>query len=238
MIKDANDLVSSIVEGSVLEGSVLTVPSSLKVSGRVFCNIDCEGRLIIDSGGCVEGSVKAHSLVVHGTLKGSVWVKEQVRLSKGAVVHGYLSSERIEVEDGAVCHFKLSVEPGAADRHQKADVRSVNRDSALLPPEAKRTGPSGKTGSRSVGTTPYRNGSSSPAASDPTAGGTRSNRLTRNVSPAPAEPAAEDAINAEDVTKKTHTPGRPAPAGHTAPDGTRPAQNVPDREETVIERFW
>jgi|GEM_PF-3813761 len=243
MKKDANDLVSILVEGSVLEEDTLTVPSSLKISGRVTCNIDCSGRLIIGSAGSVKGNVKAQSLVIHGSLTGSAWVKEYVRLSKQAVVSGYLSSERIEVEDGATCNFRLNVESGAEDRHEKADIRQLvegrasksgvhmNTDHTRIDRNGAGTVHSAERVQPAATSAPLPPSSATPAAPE-----------IPEIPASPVNPA---------IQKDPAAPAKTAASGKTSPTvkpadavarpertGARPVEQSTDSEQPVIERFW
>lgn len=239
MKKDANDLVSILVEGSVLEGDTLTVPSSLKISGRVTCNIDCSGRLIIGSAGSVEGDVKAQSLVIQGSLTGSAWVKEYVRLSKEAVVSGYLSSERIEVEDGATCNFRLNVESGAEDRHEKADIRKrfegrASKSEAHMNASHSRID---RNGAGTVSSDRIKPAATAAPASSrsaipeiPETPASPARPASRKDPAATAKPAVAE--KAPPTDKPTDTVARPERTG------ARPVEPLKDSEQPVIERFW
>ena len=98
-----------------------TIGKTVKFVGQIYSKEDLfvdgnlEGtveaiaqKLTIGSNGAVRGSVKAHHVVVLGTLEGDVEAADQIEISRDAKVVGDIRTARIRIEDGA--YFKGSID--------------------------------------------------------------------------------------------------------------------------------
>ena len=98
-----------------------TIGKTVKFVGQIFSKEDLfvdgnlEGtveaiaqKLTIGPNGAVRASVKAHNVVVLGTLEGDVEAADQIEISRDAKVVGDIRTARIRIEDGA--YFKGSID--------------------------------------------------------------------------------------------------------------------------------
>ncbi len=74
-----------IINGNIIAGS------NLKILGKVFGNVECEGTVVLS--GCVEGDVSANKLrFMTGGIQGNVAVREDITAEKGTHVKGDVSA--------------------------------------------------------------------------------------------------------------------------------------------------
>lgn len=75
----------------------------LTVNGELVGDIPHGQSLEIGPAGRVEGNVTVESAHIHGTFKGTMHVKNQLVLHKGAIVEGevFLATNNLETEPGA-----------------------------------------------------------------------------------------------------------------------------------------
>ena len=100
----------------VIKGEV-SAREPLVVSGRVEGTIDVPGHVVtIEAGAHVTADIAAGSMVVSGTVQGSLVAEERIVLRAGAEVEGDLSAPRLAIEDGARACGKVTVAgPAAVD---------------------------------------------------------------------------------------------------------------------------
>ncbi|MEX2573795.1 MAG: polymer-forming cytoskeletal protein, partial [Balneolaceae bacterium] len=122
MKNDDLSYVSLLAKGSVINDQYLSVPSHLKISGIVTKNIECGGKLVIDSTGVVEGNVKAKDLVLHGKFEGNIWVQNTLSICRSAEITGYISADKLRVEEGAYCVMDADIDGQAKKRHDRSDI--------------------------------------------------------------------------------------------------------------------
>lgn len=119
-------LVSLLCKDSVLSGDILFVPSHLKIGGKVHQHIECQGKLVIGRSGIVRGNIKTEELVLEGVFQGEVWASGTVSISSSATVIGYISAEKLKIEEGAYCQFDACVDTGAGKRLKQARLNLVS----------------------------------------------------------------------------------------------------------------
>jgi cytoskeletal protein CcmA (bactofilin family) len=98
-----------------------TIGKTVKFIGQIyskedlFVEGDLEGtveaiahKLTIGANGTVRASIKAHDVVVLGTLEGNVEVVDRIEIGRNAKVVGDIRTARIHIEDGA--YFKGSID--------------------------------------------------------------------------------------------------------------------------------
>ena len=129
-----DSLVNSLVgAGSAIDGD-LDVEGMLRVDGDLRGSLRVTGKVVVGSLGRVEASIRARSAIIGGTVKGDVYVSEQLRLLAGGVIVGNVYAPRIEVEDNTVINGYIEVNgnPEAAEAGLKAFVeRYGGRDAAI-----------------------------------------------------------------------------------------------------------
>ena len=84
------------------EGS-LRAEGMVRVDGIIHGCVEIEGDLEISATGLVEGAeVKAHNIIVQGTLKADkILVRDKLSLSRTARIEGDIVSGSIQIESGA-----------------------------------------------------------------------------------------------------------------------------------------
>lgn len=100
---------------SVVVKGEISAKEPITISGRVEWTIDVPGHVVtIEAGAHVTADVAAGSIVVSGTVQGSLIAEERIALRAGAEVDGDLSAPRLTVEDGASVRGKADI-AGPAD---------------------------------------------------------------------------------------------------------------------------
>ena len=105
-----SDAPSTIASGMTLRGDAFA-DADLAIGGLVEGSIRCGGTLVILSGGTANATIKAETLVIHGSVVGNVDVSNKVDLRNGGSLIGEVSASRICIEEDAF--FK-----GVIDIHQ------------------------------------------------------------------------------------------------------------------------
>lgn len=114
-----NDHVLWFSEDSVLGDGLMTVPSHLKIAGRVNMNVECSGKLVIAESGIINGNIKASEIYVFGKIQGDIVAHEVVTIHKTGVVSGHIASNKLVIEEGAVCNLGMAVGEDVAFRQRK-----------------------------------------------------------------------------------------------------------------------
>ena len=101
-------------------GKAITVKGTIQASEPVAISgvilgdvVAMNDRVVVESGGRVEGTVTAHEVVMHGTCSGRLVATTIVHLHAGSQVKGDVASPKLAIEDGAI--FNGRVEPGRAE---------------------------------------------------------------------------------------------------------------------------
>jgi cytoskeletal protein CcmA (bactofilin family) len=81
----------------------LRFKETLCIQGRFKGTIEATGALIVDKGAVVEADhISVSSLVVYGTVIGSVNAMDKIDMLTGAVVRGDVSAARLRIADGVI----------------------------------------------------------------------------------------------------------------------------------------
>jgi cytoskeletal protein CcmA (bactofilin family) len=98
------------IGSSVVIKGEISAKEPLVISGRVDGTISAPGQIVtIEAGAQVTADVAAASIVVGGTVHGSLAAEDRIALRTGADVEGDLSAPRIAVEDGACVRGKALI---------------------------------------------------------------------------------------------------------------------------------
>jgi cytoskeletal protein CcmA (bactofilin family) len=115
---------TTIARGCSLKGCTF-VGGDLVLDGFIEGEVECLQRLIIDSNGEINGTLKAKSLVISGKFSGEAIVSEKVYLKNGALVKGKITCSSIECEPNAELDIELNTEPLLEDYSQDQIVRTA-----------------------------------------------------------------------------------------------------------------
>lgn len=95
---------SIVIKGDISGGE------DLIIAGRVEGSITLNGRVLtLAEGSHVVGEIEAGTVVVSGTVEGSVEAKDRLDIKNTAVVDGTLSSARLIVADGSQITAKVQM---------------------------------------------------------------------------------------------------------------------------------
>ncbi len=90
-----------------IKGEV-TAKEPLTIAGHVDGTIEVEGHpLTIAAGGAVTATMVAHTIVVGGSVSGSMSAVSRIVVSETAVIDGDLSAPAVSLADGAVVRGRV-----------------------------------------------------------------------------------------------------------------------------------
>jgi cytoskeletal protein CcmA (bactofilin family) len=82
----------------------------LTIDGHVSGSIDVSGHpLTVTTAAQIDADVLAHTIVVGGSIKGTLSAEERVVLEQTATLTGDLSAPNVTVHDGAVLHGRFEI---------------------------------------------------------------------------------------------------------------------------------
>jgi len=111
--------VNSVVgEKSTFKGE-FTTAGSIHINGEFEGKISVGGEVIVSSAARVMGEVEGNSVVISGRVDGNVRARETLEITKSGRVNGDLTAQRINIEDGAIYHGRVSVQNGNAQPDQQ-----------------------------------------------------------------------------------------------------------------------
>jgi excisionase family DNA binding protein len=93
-----------------MEGSLIfSDPVNLKIQGRYTGKLDTRGTLTIGATAQVEANIVGENIILAGRVKGNVIAKKMLVLMPSAVLHGDISTPKLNIVEGAVfqgrCHM-------------------------------------------------------------------------------------------------------------------------------------
>jgi cytoskeletal protein CcmA (bactofilin family) len=103
MSKKKEEKVIQTIIGSeaVIEGKI-TLPTSLRVDGKIIGEIECSGDVYIGKDAYVEPRIKAKNVIIAGEVKGDVETTEKIQIDAKGKLHGSATSRGMIIEDGGV----------------------------------------------------------------------------------------------------------------------------------------
>ncbi|MCL2007755.1 MAG: polymer-forming cytoskeletal protein [Treponema sp.] len=114
---------------------LLRFTESLCIKGKFKGSIQAMGDLIVDKGAFVEAeSISVTSLLVYGTVIGTVRATDKIDLFPGAEVKGDLTASRLRIADGVLFEGQCSM-TGISK-----DVEIFSRPTEEIKAELQRTG--------------------------------------------------------------------------------------------------
>ena len=100
----------------VIKGDI-SGSEDLVIAGRVEGSITLDGRaLTLAPGATVVGTISAASVVVSGTVEGSIEAGERLEVKDTAVIEGDLSAPALVVADGAQLNATVGMPARASSR--------------------------------------------------------------------------------------------------------------------------
>jgi cytoskeletal protein CcmA (bactofilin family) len=112
---------SAVVGSTLVIKGELSAQEDVVIAGRLEGTIDVAGHLVVvEAGAHVVGDIAAATIVVSGTVHGSLLAEERIRAEAGADLQGDISAPRIAVADGAVVNGRIQTVAGSSPRKLKA----------------------------------------------------------------------------------------------------------------------
>ena len=100
----------SVVIRGELKGS-----EDLYIDGKVEGSIDLRNHsLTVGPSGNVKAGISAKTIVIQGTVDGSLTASDRLDLRKSAVVTGDVTTQRIAIEEGAYLKGKVDIQRDGA----------------------------------------------------------------------------------------------------------------------------
>ena len=90
----------------IIEGDIKS-DGNLTVDGRVVGNVSCI-NVTINSGGFIQGNIKAHHVVSLGSISGDIHAKS-VDLKEGSTTKTNLESDNLQVSYGEVLEGQVNI---------------------------------------------------------------------------------------------------------------------------------
>jgi cytoskeletal protein CcmA (bactofilin family) len=107
----AGTIDSLIGSGTTITGDI-RFKGGLRIDGQIIGNVIADGEgasmLVLSENARVVGEVKAHHVVVNGTIEGPVFVDELIELQPKAKVTGNIRYNALEMHHGAVVDGTLA----------------------------------------------------------------------------------------------------------------------------------
>lgn len=86
---------------TIIEGNI-KLPTSLRIDGKVYGEIECEGNVYIGNSGYTEPAIKAKNVIVAGEANGEIKATEKVQIHAKGKIAGDIHSQGLIIEDGGV----------------------------------------------------------------------------------------------------------------------------------------
>jgi len=99
--KKLKSIETIIGKDTVIEGK-LTLPTSLRIDGKVIGEIFCEGDVYIGKSASVEPFISARNIMIAGSVKGEIVASEKVKIEANGMITGNISSKGVIIDDGGV----------------------------------------------------------------------------------------------------------------------------------------
>ncbi|MDR0389248.1 MAG: polymer-forming cytoskeletal protein [Spirochaetaceae bacterium] len=113
----------------------LRFKETLKIQGKFKGTIDAKGALIVDKGAVVETDrITVSSLIVYGTVSGSIYASGTVDMLPGAEVRGDVKAVRLRIADGVLFEGQCSM------TSTEKDVEIFSRPAEEIKAELQRHG--------------------------------------------------------------------------------------------------
>ncbi|WP_067839659.1 bactofilin family protein [Amphibacillus sediminis] len=100
--KKQEKVIDTIIgKDTVIEGN-LKLPTSIRIDGKVYGEIDCKGDVFIGKDGFVEPTIRAKNVVISGEAKGEIHTSQKVHIDSNGSVSGHVTSAGIIIEEGGM----------------------------------------------------------------------------------------------------------------------------------------
>jgi cytoskeletal protein CcmA (bactofilin family) len=127
----SDDLRAFLDRGASFEGKV-SFSGTLRIDGHLRGTARSDGTLVVGEAGLVQADLEVGTLVVRGTVVGSVQARDRVEIASTGRVEGELVTPLLSVEEGGELKARVRMS-ATADLHE-TEARSTERELAATPP--------------------------------------------------------------------------------------------------------
>lgn len=96
--KRISDLPTIIGEGTTVEG-VLHIESNIRIDGKVFGEVKCQGDVTLGKEGYVENTITAQNLYIAGKVKGNVKIENKIHIYETGALDGTAEMKTIVIDE-------------------------------------------------------------------------------------------------------------------------------------------
>jgi len=115
--------VETIFSKTTIFNGELNFESSLKIEGNFKGKIKSKGHLIIGENAKIRASIKAHSIVIAGEVKGNVEAVDRLELLPTGKLYGNIRTKKLKMADGVIFE-------GSCEMLKEQDLnRAIGRES-------------------------------------------------------------------------------------------------------------
>ncbi|WP_440897691.1 bactofilin family protein [Amphibacillus sp. Q70] len=119
--KKNSKVVETIIgKETTIEGKI-KLPTSLRIDGKVYGEIECEGDVTIGKKGYVEPAIQAKNVIIAGEVKGEVKTSQKVHVHSCGTLSGNITSEGIIIDEGGIFNGSSSVKSPAKEKKSKVE---------------------------------------------------------------------------------------------------------------------
>lgn len=104
-----------IGKDTILETAILKAKASVQINGVLQGDTDVEASLVVGQGGKVVGNIAAAFVLVAGEIVGNVHAKEQLHITKTAIINGDILCGSIVIDDGAVLNGSCKMQTSSTN---------------------------------------------------------------------------------------------------------------------------
>ena len=115
---NSSSSTSLIMNGTTIKGDISST-SDLKIDGTLTGNITSSAKVIVGSGGVIDGDVTGQQADISGKVTGTIRVTDLLQLKGNCVVNGNIYAGKLQVEPSA--NFN-----GSCHMEQHSSVQELN----------------------------------------------------------------------------------------------------------------
>jgi len=107
--KKKQTMIDTIVgPNTVIEGEV-THPTSIRIDGQIYGEVECNGDVYIGKEGYVETCIKAQNIIIAGEVNGDLQTTEKVHIQSSGKLSGTTTTKGMVIEDGGIFNGESTI---------------------------------------------------------------------------------------------------------------------------------
>ncbi|MFD1039300.1 polymer-forming cytoskeletal protein [Virgibacillus byunsanensis] len=132
MLTDKKEKKEKMVETiigpeTVIEGKI-KLPTSLRIDGKIYGEVECQGDIFIGKDGYVEPTIKAKNINIAGEVRGDLYTTEKVYVQPKGKLIGSATSKGIVIDDGGIFSGESTIVEDEKDvKSKKKDTKNNNK---------------------------------------------------------------------------------------------------------------